>query len=181
MAHMIQILLIIIGICSVSKNWYLVVAVAIACSIPIYHSLNICQILYGIFSEPSVTSAIIGGLLILRNLFAVDLPFDRHIKYFMLIVVVLSILLYLSVCGVINYDIYGLGYNITIDKLLCLLIILGLVWYYNPIYSLVWFIAIIAFACNMQNSHNLWDYLFDPILAIASMFKLTRVMLARLA
>ena len=151
--------------------------------LPLYSGLNIISFFKGAFGEFSVTSLFV-LLLILRNkLFNCYVSrgdFEPSVRLynmvpnrmFALIVFVCGLVLYSSYLGFLRLDIYELGYYPSFRFLLVLGILQLLLLFSARKYVVIWLIALICFYFKLQLSHNLWDYLFDPMLWIISFFRL---------
>ncbi len=150
----------------------------------IYHGLTLTQLFRGIVGDLSITTLIILLLLLWANLFNQHKApeFDSNIiehkvvldRGFALLVVVLGGILYGSYLGVMHFDLYDRGYFPN----LIFMLILGVIEVYLCIkarfYALIWLIALLCFYFKFEVSHNIWDYLFDPVLWLICLFRLFR-------
>lgn len=141
-----------------------ILLVLLANGIPVFNHLPLVALMNGCFSDLSITTIIILGavffdnsqdkVILLPKIF--PMPVQLTILFF-------GIMLYISVIGILKLDIYDLGYQPTYLLYgFCLLELLFL--YTNKWFAIIWFLALVGFYFNFQNSTNFWDYLFDPFL-----------------
>jgi len=139
--------------------------------IPIYAGFTLVQLCRGILGDLSITTLIILAMLLLKKLYSWPIvPINFAFAW---IVVLSGLVLYLSTFGIIKTDIYALGYY---PKVLLILFIVAelFLWRVSKLNAWLWLIAAVCFYFKLEESHNLWDYLFDPVLwviAIAEIIK----------
>lgn len=130
----------------------------------VFNKLNLVAVMNGAFSDLSITSIIIFASILCDNLRNTNIIFSQIFsKSVSIIIFLLGIILYLSVIGVMKFDIYDLGYEPT--YLIVGFVLLEIFFLiFNKLFAVVWLCAIAGFYFNIQNSINFWDYLFDPFL-----------------
>lgn len=161
------------------------VAFVIVVFIPIYKSLTLVELLRGVIADLSITTLLILLLVLRNNLFNGQIsvgefepPVMRYNKApnysFAFIVVMLGCVLYSSYLGFIRVDIYDMGYFPSPLFMLVLGIIELFLWFSARRYSLLWLVALLCFYFKCESSHNLWDYLLDPVLWLICLVRLFR-------
>lgn len=139
--------------------------------LPIYRDNSLVQMVRGGVSDVSITS----GIVLL--LVAVRLVSHRSLHgilslYEQLTILLVGALLYISALGFIKFDIYNLGYLYNIPELVIFFGLILLMLMQRGRLGYIWLIVFIAYYFKLLESHNLWDYLFDPILWIAILLNL---------
>ena len=153
--------------------------------VPIYHGLSISQLLRSIAGDLSISSLLVLVMLLWNNLFnyQVDMgDFEPRVRRYKIVpsrtfaftIVIFGIILYSSYLGFIRFDLYDTGYFPSITFMVILGVIELLLWFTARRYAIIWLIAIICFYFKLQPSHNLWDYLFDPVLWLICLIRLLR-------
>jgi hypothetical protein len=99
----------------------------------------------------------------------VDQPIleEKHLWYFCLWNIGLSLVVFFSYLGIVPYDLYPLGYGFSPWFIFVAIITLLLVWAGNPL-SLIFLASIAAFHLRLLPSGNFFDYLTDGFLMILS-------------
>ncbi len=162
-----------------------IVAFLIVLFVPVYKSLTLTELLRGIIGDLSITTLLILLLVLRNNLFNHQISVGEFeplvMRYnkvpnraFAFIIVVLGCFLYSSYLGYIRFDIYDIGYFPSPLFMLVLGIIELFLWFSARRYALLWLIAVLCFYFKCESSHNLWDYLFDPVLWLICLIRLFR-------
>lgn len=94
------------------------------------------------------------------------LPFTQRSTVFTFAVLT-GIGLYPSALGWGRFDIYTLGWNFSPLTIAVGALAIGLIWRGHR-FSLVLLGALLAWQLGLMESHNLWDYLVDPVLFLLS-------------
>ena len=131
--------------------------------LPLWRGSSLVELARGVVGDLSTAS---GGLLFLIILNQFDFsetksPVLNQLEKIALLL--MGLLLYLATFGFISYDIYHLGYlskwmlfSLTIAALVMILCERRL--------GYVCLVVLAGFYFHLQASHNLWDYLLDPVL-----------------
>jgi hypothetical protein len=163
---------------SISKKLVILIIIVIIVTIPkLYFNVNCLYIIRGMTGELSTISSLIIFILLLINLFNLQLVvlFNHLINIpSMLLVFVLGIWLYLSTLGFINIDVYFIGFHYSIMPMCVLFIGLIYLLHYAIIYAILFIIAFITYFYHGQISNNLFDYVIDPIMWLFSIVYLLR-------
>ena len=145
----------------------------LAAYLPLYLGFTLFQLFTGIVGELSIVSLILLCTWLFKILFLKNVSIMIQRPYAVLVVIT-GLLLYASTCGFIAIDIYRIGYFPTCPFLICIGVAAIYFWYHARAYSWYILLALICFYFKVQESNNLWDYLFDPglwIMSIISLFK----------
>ncbi|MFV2057366.1 MAG: hypothetical protein ACC707_12915 [Thiohalomonadales bacterium] len=133
--------------------------------LPLFDGLSLAQVFRGVLGELSITTLV---LLILWNLKSIarflKLQDQKHLLLF--IVAIFAIPFYWASLGGAPVDPYGWGYgNWYVYGILIIGSLLSVYkgYYFIPVIVLA---AMLAEVTDLLESTNLWDYLFDPALAI---------------
>lgn len=94
------------------------------------------------------------------------------------LIVLAGLLLYGSVFGFSLIDLYAWGYDAGWFAAAVALLALSF-WRAAPLMAWALALGLLAFALQTGTSHNLWDYLIDPLLVITSAIALIRAGLCR--
>lgn len=147
----------------------------------IFNKLNLVAVMNGAFSDLSITSIIISASILWDNLRKTNVIFSKIFSRAVpVIIFILGIILYLSVIGVMKFDIYDLGYEPT--YLIIGFVLLEIFFLrFNKLFAVIWLCGLVGFYFNIQNSLNFWDYVFDPFLwtAVILLVALKGVVLLR--
>lgn len=147
------------------RNLLLLLMLVFVLFVPIFKGTSTVMLIRGVAGDMSITTSITVLILLVTNLSRKKImhPID---KYSCSIVSVLGILLYVSAFGFVSFDLYSYGYLMDLKwiALIVYFILQIVLWYFNRTFAIIWLIAIIAYIFKLQNSNNLWDYLFDPVL-----------------
>jgi len=143
--------------------------------------------LQGIIGELSISSLILVGWLFFQRqteLSGTSVTIKHNHRWFdikptMWMIVVLSLALYPAALGLGYIDTYSWGFDPT--YLFFAITILGVALAINNFFlaASVIALALLGYTLKIQSSLNLWDYLIDPILAIACWVRLLRLLLKR--
>lgn len=131
----------------------------------------------GISSDLSITFVVLACLALWRGFG--DGPFadqyKREIRAVFISVAIAAVFLYPLALGWGNWDAYRPGwgsFGMLAGVLLAGLLALGLGLRLLPLLLAV---AVLAWTAGLMESGNLWDYLFDPWLAVASIFQVLKM------
>lgn len=134
----------------------------------IIDDMTIVEVVRGILGDLSISGLLMFGLLIIFHFF--NIKIDLFNYTFCLIILGLGLLLYLTSLDILQVDLYRFGYMP--KEFLTVIMILSLLFLYvNPIFAVIWLIALLFFYLKLQYSVNLWDYLIDPILWVTCVFQ----------
>lgn len=132
-------------------------------NVPISKGSSLVEILRGGVGDVSITSLAL-MILLLRKTFEPEQSTFRILQSWeKSVLVIVGLILYTSTFGFIQIDVYHFGYiseqMIAIFSLIVFVLII-----LNRRIGYVWLIAYVSFYFHLQQSNNLWDYLYDPIL-----------------
>lgn len=82
--------------------------------------------------------------------------------------------------GLSRWDPYSLGYQPLVPTLALALFGIGLVYCRKYLAAFFLAIVLVAYLFHLQESDNLWDYLFDPVLAVVLWIWLLKRLVARI-
>ncbi|HMT03577.1 MAG TPA: hypothetical protein PKD00_09805 [Burkholderiales bacterium] len=162
-------------------RWFLraiiiIATVLFSVYVPLYHGYNLLILMHSVVGDLSITTLFILLLLIFQDFFISsgwEINFNVMNRSVSWIVFIIGIIFYISRFGlIINFDLYKLGYYPQYT-LLFLIFLELVIWYINKIFALIWLIALIAFYFKFQSSVNLWDYMYDPVLLIIALYKIS--------
>jgi hypothetical protein len=133
----------------------------------------------GVFGDSSVTALLFYTSLILQQNFSWQLFQKDELVLLRRLALAAAILLYPFALGLTRFDSYSPGYS-SLWLLVAILIITLFCWL-RKYYFLAVIItaAVIAFTLQLLESHNLWDYLIDPLFIIAVILTWLRPPLSR--
>ena len=133
----------------------------------------------GVFGDSSVTALMVYLALILQQNFSWQLFKEDELVLLRRLALAAAILLYPFALGLTQFDSYSLGYSN--PWLLTVLCIIALFCWLRKYYFLAVSItaAAIAFSLQLLESHNLWDYLLDPLFIVLIMLTWLRSPLSR--
>jgi len=136
----------------------------------------------GISSDLSITLVVLACLALWQSLGG-ELPGDhdrREIRVVFAVVAIAAVFLYPMSLGWGNWDAYrpgwgshGMLFGLLVAGLLALSVGLRLL-------PLLLALALLAWTAGLMESRNLWDYLLDPWLAFASLYKVLKMGVAAL-
>jgi hypothetical protein len=120
----------------------------------------------GIFGDSSITALFFYIAFILQQNFSWQLYRSNELVLLRRLLPVTALLLYPFALGLTRFDSYSLGYSN--PWLLAILFIMTLLLWWHKYYFLTITLtaAVIAWSLQMLESHNLWDYLLDPVLVL---------------
>jgi len=146
--------------------------------IPIYHGFTLVSLVRGTIGDLSISWLLLSiGLL---GLYYANLPFVLILpRPLCLLLFVMGLLLYLSTLGVINIDLYDLGYVPGTLFLLAVALVIFLISRLNLLFATICLLSLISFYFKWQHSTNLWDYLFDPCIWLLSLIQLVKPILSK--
>ncbi len=129
--------------------------------------------------DPSVTALLTYTALLLQQFFSLPLYRSTELALLRWLLIAMTALLYPFALGLTMFDSYGLGYSN--PWLLAVLFILALFFWLRKYYFLAVIItaAVIAYTLQLLESHNLWDYLIDPLFLVVMLLSWLRPSLAK--
>jgi hypothetical protein len=132
-----------------------------------------------VFGDSSVTALIFYLAMILRQNFSWSPYQEGELAWLRRLVLAAAILLYPFALGLTRFDSYSPGY--ANPWLLAILFIITLSCWLRKYYFLALSItaAVVAFTLQLLESHNLWDYLIDPLFTVAVILTWFRPRLSR--
>ena len=132
-----------------------------------------------IFGDCSITALFFYTALILQQNFSWQIFQKNELVLLRRLALAAAILLYPFALGLTRFDSYSLGYSNL--WLLVVVLIITLFCWLRKYYFLAIIItaAVIAFTLQLLESHNLWDYLIDPLFLIAVILTWPRPQLSR--
>lgn len=132
--------------------------------IPVYRGNSLVEIFRGGIGDVSIASGMF-MLLYCAKLFSGSSQLQAPILAWWekLVLLLIGFVLYLSTLGFISIDVYHFGYLSTrMIPFFCGATLISILLKRKLGY--VWLIAIIGYYIGAQESNNIWDYLYDPIL-----------------
>jgi hypothetical protein len=155
------------------KIAYIVSLMAFVIAFVPYSGYSISLYLRGFFNDLSITTV----MLLLFYLFKPEQPKQQSL-YFYLIVAFTGLLLYPMSLGLGPVDPYGWGYFSAQTNLLSAIIFIVILAFililsYIKRYSLLLIILVttlLAWQLKLLESHNLWDYLIDPLVWLYALY-----------
>lgn len=132
--------------------------------VPVYRGNSLVEIFRGGIGDVSIASGMF-MLLYCAKLFGGSQQLQTPILAWWekLVLLLIGFVLYLSTLGFINVDVYHFGYLSTrMIPFFCGATLISILLKRKLGY--VWLIAIIGYYIGAQESNNIWDYLYDPIL-----------------
>jgi hypothetical protein len=145
-------------------------ALALALALVPLGGLPLVGYVRGITGDLSVTTLVLLTLGLLGR-FVTDVePHERHALS--VLVVLGALFLYPMALGLGSFDPYRLGFEPS--GLLAALFVVAVVAWFRQFYVLLVavLVAVSSHALALMESPNLWDYLFDPWLVVASIYDL---------
>jgi hypothetical protein len=120
----------------------------------------------GIFGDSSITALLFYIAFILQQNFSWQLCRPDELVMLRRLLAVTALLLYPFALGLTRFDSYSLGY--ANPWLLAILFIMALLFWWRKFYFLALTLTavVVAWSLQMLESHNLWDYLLDPVLVL---------------
>ena len=120
-----------------------------------------------VFGDCSITALFFYAALILQQNFSWQPYQENELILLRRLALAAAILLYPFALGLTRFDSYSLGYSNL--WLLVVIFIITLFCWLRKYYFLAVIItaAVIAFTLQLLESHNLWDYLIDPLFFVA--------------
>ena len=150
----------LVGICFVVM-WILVGAA----------HLPVAAYLRGVTSDFSVSLVVLAALNLISRLFGLKLFDRREGQAVFCVVVAAALFVYPSALGWGNWDAYRLGWG-SAGMWAGLLLVSVVCWVAGlRLLPLLIALAMASWTAQLMESTNLWDYLFDPWLATAAIFK----------
>ena len=121
----------------------------------------------GIFGDSSITALFFYTAIILQQNFSWPLFQKDELVLLRRLTLAAALLLYPFALGLTQFDSYRLGYS-NLWLVVIILIITLFCWQKKYYFMALMMTAAVA-ACSLQllESHNLWDYLLDPLFIIA--------------
>lgn len=149
-----------------------IITILIAISIAIAPINNLLVMAYvrGVISDLSITSIILLGYFIASVYSGKEYISVTNKQALATMVLIAAALLYPFALGLGSWDSYAAGYGSI--WLYSLLSIVALLLFIMQRLFLTWILlaGILAYLFSLLASQNLWDYLIDPILVIATVF-----------
>jgi hypothetical protein len=144
----------------------IVFAMIVAISLIPVDGLNGSQYFLTIAGHLSFTSMCLLTAFVVRALWS-KAVWKRAEKRMLLSIALLgSVFLYAAAFGVMNWDIYQLGYgSVTLIGILAAVAFAAAAARFNILFT-AFVTAAIGFQLHLLRSNNIWDYLIDPLLAI---------------
>jgi hypothetical protein len=140
-------------------------AAIVLASIPLW-GLSLSGFVRGITGDLSIATLLVLALAMARTLSGCELIEEENRLRILRAIAIAAVVLYPFALGFTLFDTYRLGYG----NLWFMLALLGFtVWSvlrYSMLLALVIALAVAAWSVGWYESPNLWDYLFDPWLAI---------------
>lgn len=147
----------------------IVLAILFILPIPYVARGSVLTILHGLIGNLSIISFILFLSYIINGIFETRIVLLDRISAF--IILIAGLLLYTSYLGLINYDLYKLGYFSNYFLVICM-IIAFIIFFINKLMAWSILVSCVAFYFQLQASNNIWDYLIDPILFIIAIYTL---------
>lgn len=160
----------------------LVIILLVAYLLPV-GSLTTTGYLRGVFGDISSLSATILLWLYLGSYWTAIQVENRkafELQPLFVPVALVSVIFYPLTLGLSRWDPYSLGYQPLILTLVLALFGIGLVYYRKYLSAFFLAIVLVAYLLRLQESDNLWDYLFDPVLAVVFWIWLLKWLVARI-
>lgn len=132
--------------------------------VPLYRGNSLVEIFRGGIGDVSIASGMF-MLLYCAKMFSPSSPQQKSILAWWekLVLLLIGFALYLSTLGFVSVDIYHFGYlSSRMIPFFCGATLISILLKRKLGY--VWLIAIIGYYIGAQESNNMWDYLYDPIL-----------------
>lgn len=150
------------------KSMILVLVFGVINFISLHRGSNLIEILRGAIGDISIASVVLLCWLIF-NINKINMNSKAQLPTLLsipekLFIIMIGWLLYLATFGIIEFDIYSMGYLTSISSFVVFVICIGILILLNKNLGWVYLLCFVAFFCNLQNSNNLWDYLVDPIM-----------------
>jgi hypothetical protein len=120
----------------------------------------------GMTGDLSITSVVLLWCALLRPWIACIAVESKHRTALLAMIVLSALAFYPMALGIGSYDPYRLGYGN--PQFVAVLLLLALfAWYLKSVLiALCISLAVLAWSFGWYESNNLWDYLFDPFVAI---------------
>lgn len=143
----------------------LLAAAVVVASIPLW-GLSLAGFARGITGDLSITTLLVLALAMARTLSGCELIEEENRQRILRAVAIAAVVLYPFALGFTLFDPYRLGYGNLWFMLALLGFTLWSVLRYSMLLALVIALAVAAWSAGWYESPNLWDYLFDPWLAV---------------
>ena len=133
--------------------------------------LPVAAYLRGVTSDFSVSLVVLAALNLFSRLFSLKLFDRRECQTVFYAVAATALFLYPSALGWGDWDAYRPGWG-SAEMWAGLLILCVVCWVAGlRLLALLIALAMVSWTAQLMESTNLWDYLFDPWLATAAIFK----------
>lgn len=161
---------------AIKKLYFVIILLLVIMFAPIMR-FHIDYYIRGIVSDLSITTILLLISFIYNEI--VDEDKCYNMSYVILIPVILvDLVLCFSALGCFKFDLYSVGMHPS--YLLIVYLVAQLIfWKYSKKFVFLWIIALVFFIFKLQLSHNLWDYLMDPILFLVFIGLLIRRLIRR--
>ncbi len=142
--------------------------------------LPLAGYLRGFAGDLSITTTTVVLLVILSQLFDMDFYEASEESRLLSVVAVIALVLYPMALGLSSFDSYAIGFG-SWWLLGPLLVLVTVAWYFESYLIVACLVAAVgAYALDLSESRNLWDYLVDPWISGFALVALTgRVARAR--
>ncbi|MFZ2162185.1 MAG: hypothetical protein WAW02_08215 [Sideroxyarcus sp.] len=140
-------------------------AAIVLASIPLW-GLSLSGFVRGITGDLSIMTLLVLALAMARTLSGCELIEEENRLRILRAIAIAAVVLYPFALGFTLFDTYRLGYGNLWFMLALLGFTLWSVLRYSMLLALVIALAVAAWSVGWYESPNLWDYLFDPWLAI---------------
>ncbi|MBU1426417.1 MAG: hypothetical protein KKH12_07360 [Gammaproteobacteria bacterium] len=140
-------------------------AAVVVASIPLW-GLSLAGFARGITGDLSITTLLVLALATARTLSGCELIEEENRLRILRAVAIAAVVLYPFALGFTLFDPYRLGYGNLWFMLALLGFTLWSILRYSMLLALVIALAVAAWSAGWYESPNLWDYLFDPWLAV---------------
>ena len=142
----------------------LLAAVAVV-SIPLW-GVSLAGFVRGMTGDLSIATLVLLALALARSFFDRAALDGQNRNAMLSVILIAAILFYPLALGLGMFDPYRLGYG----NLWFMVLLLGLtIWAslrYSTLLAICIALAVVAWSAGWYESHNLWDYLLDPWLAV---------------
>jgi len=154
------------GISLKIRRW-LVPAILVVMLVPLLdHSLT--HYIRVITGDLSITALALFSLILAGDLIGDSERIYRRNQLLEIAIVILAAaaILYPTALGLTYFDLYRFGYYPIVLGPVLFVIFAGCAWYGRPLAAGIAALGFTCFSLGFLESDNLWDYLFDPVIAI---------------
>jgi hypothetical protein len=147
------------------KRAAVLAAALLVVSIPLW-GLSLSGFVRGVTGDLSVSTLVLLALAVVHSLFKRALPGEQERRAMLLAVLITAVVFYPLALGLGMFDPYRLGYGNLWFMLALLALTIWSALRYSAFLAVCIALAVTAWSAGWYESPNLWDYLFDPWLAI---------------